>query len=430
MASYVPNASDPTEPTEARFVESAAAEFRTLKARGNRAIHFPDSDPESAVGDIPPAAERLGLYLAFDPVTGEPMAAASLPPSTPVSPFGASLVAALSDDAARTLLETLSTAEIMALLQAIPGRNKIMNGKADIAQRGATFAAIANAAYSLDRWIWSLVGAGVVTASQQADGPASAPEFPNSLRVAITTADAAIAAGDLAFIGQRIEGYNIRDLIGRSFTLSFWVRSSEVGAHSVALRNTGNDRSFIAPYTVNVANTWERKTITVTGGLPTAGTWDYTTGTGLKVDWVLAAGTTFHAVAASAWQTGNFLAVAGQVNCLDTIGNIFAITGVQLEVGTVATAFDHMLHSEELHMLERYFESSLGASVLTSIPRANDGIGSVSLYFRTRKRAVPAVGVTGGTTASISVDGFTWNTAPGVNGVVATNFTATAELAV
>lgn len=233
-------------------------------------------------------------------------------------------------------------------------RNKIINGKMEIAQRGTSFVSPATGVYTLDRFAYVASDtSALATVSQQADVPAG-NEFQSSLRVAITTADTSIAAGDLVTMRQLIEGYNARDLIGRTFTLSFWVRSSKTGVHCVGLRNSGVDRSWVAEYTVNAANTWEQKSITVSGGLITAGTWDWTTGIGLRVDWVLAAGSTFQSTAGS-WLSSSSLATSSQVNCLDTIGNIFAITGVQLEVGSVATPFEHRPFGMELALCQRYY---------------------------------------------------------------------------
>lgn len=232
-------------------------------------------------------------------------------------------------------------------------RNKIINGKMEIAQRGTSFAAIASGAYSLDRWVPFNTSAAVYTVSQQSDAP-SDNEFQNSLRVAITTADASIAAGDQVVLRQWIEGYNARDLIGRTFTVSFWVRSSKTGVHCVAPKNTGGDRSYVFEYTVSAANTWEKKTLTLNSGLITAGTWNWTNGQGLALDFTLAVGSTFQTTA-NAWQTGNFFATSNQVNCLDTVGNIFAITGVQLEVGSVATSFEHRPYGVELALCQRYY---------------------------------------------------------------------------
>jgi hypothetical protein len=273
-------------------------------------------------------------------------------------------------------------------------RNKIINGKMEIAQRGTSFAAIAGGSYTLDRYRYDATTSAVLTISQQSDVPSS-NEFQNSLRATVTpTADTSIAAGDFAIIQQPIEGYNARDLIGRTFTVSFWVRSSKTGTHCVALRNSGENRSYVAEYTVSAANTWEFKSFAVSGGLITAGTWDWTTGRGLSVAWVLAAGTTYQTTA-NTWQTGSFLATSAQVNVLDAVNNIFAITGVQLEVGGVATPFEHRTYGAELALAQRYYET--GDAVQTVKARESDGVRRAFVYYRVTKRASPTVTLSGAT---------------------------------
>ena len=290
-------------------------------------------------------------------------------------------------------------------------RNKIINGKMEIAQRGTSFAAIADGAYSVDRFKWDNTSAAVVTVSQQSDIP-SGNEFQNSLRVAVTTADASIAAGDIANIQQSIEGYNARDLVGRTFTLSFWVRSSKTGTHCLAFRNSGTDRSYIAEYSVSAVNTWEQKVITISGGLTTAGTWNWTNGAGLQVRWILAAGSTFQTTA-NTWQTGNFLATANQVNCLDTVGNIFAITGVQLEVGSVATPFEHRPYGAELALCQRYYwqsESIANGVLLFDLNGAAGGnqlVSAICGRLPVTMRASPTITVPAGTYTNVTGGSFT-----------------------
>jgi hypothetical protein len=228
----------------------------------------------------------------------------------------------------------------------------------EIAQRGGAFPAIASGAYSLDRWVFGNTSTAVGTVTQQADAPGN-NEFRSSFRYAVTTAKASIAAGDVCWINQRIEGYNIRDLVGKTFTLSFWVRSSKTGVHCVAFKNSGANRSFLAEYSINAANTWEYKTITVSGGLITAGTWDFANGLGLRVDFALACGATYQSTAGT-WQTGDFYATSNQANCLDATSNIFAITGVQLEVGSSATSFEHRPYGVELALCQRYLPAVTG----------------------------------------------------------------------
>ena len=118
--------------------------------------------------------------------------------------------------------------------------------------------------------------------TQSTDVPANSG-FSNSLRVSVSTADTSIAAGDYAVLDQVIEGYNVVDLVGVPFTLSFWVKSSKTGIHCFKLGNINGDRSYIAEYTISAANTWEKKIITISVGIPADGTWNYTNGAGLSV---------------------------------------------------------------------------------------------------------------------------------------------------
>ncbi len=246
----------------------------------------------------------------------------------------------------------ISYGNVVSTIANFPGRNKIINGKLDIAQRGSSFGAVTSGQYTLDRWVHFKTGAAVGSVAQSTGVPSS--EFQSSLLYDCTTADASVAAGDFVFLRQNLEGYNARDLIGRTFTLSFWVRSRKTGIHCVALGNSVADRTYVAEYTVNVSNTWEFKTITVTGGLITAGTWNWTTGLGLTVTFTLMAGSTFFTTA-NAWQTGNYLSTSNQVNCVDSVAESFRITGVQLEVGAVASPFEHRSYQQELAMCQRYF---------------------------------------------------------------------------
>lgn len=303
-------------------------------------------------------------------------------------------------------------------------RNVVINGAMEISQRGTSFAAIADAAYSVDRWIFGNSSAAVLTASQETDAPADSG-FINSLRLTVTTADAAIAAGDSCVISQRIEGYNIRRLLGEPVVVSFWVKSSKTGTHCIAMNNNGNDRSYVATYSITAANTWEYKQISVPSGLTTAGTWNYTNGIGLRLRFILAAGSTYQTTA-NTWQTGNFFCTSSQVNCLDNIGNVFAITGVQLEPGTVATPFERRSYGIEFALCQRYFEQ---ISVPNSQPLiCAQAVSSANAWggltpFKVTKRGVPSVAYSGtlvswnsaGTSAGGTIapygiweDGFNW----------------------
>lgn len=268
-------------------------------------------------------------------------------------------------------------------------RNKIINGDMAVAVRGSSFPAATG--YTVDRWIFTKDGATVVTVSKQA-GDLAVTSFNSSLRAAVTTADAAIAAGEYATLSQKVEGQNAVSLIGGPIVLSFWVRSAKTGTHCVALRNSGLDRSYVGEYTVSVANTFEYKSVVVTPGLITTGTWDFSTGVGVEVDFVLAAGTSRHTTAGS-WQTGGFIATANQVNVLDTVGNIFEITGVQLERGDKPTPFERRMNEDVLCKRYARLNGSLAgwSHTTTSINGAAVDFGPVPM------RAAPALTLVTGT---------------------------------
>ena len=291
----------------------------------------------------------------------------------------------------------MSKALISSNAQGSGMKNRIINGGMDISQRGTSFVSPADTTYSLDRWRLGHGTDGAFTITQASDAPSN-NEFQNSLRLTVTTADTSLGASQRLAMIQMIEGYNVRDLIGRTFTFSFWVRSTKTGIHCIALRNDGLDRSYVAEYTINTSNTWEYKTITIAGGLPTAGTWNYTNGAGLICQFSIANGSDQITATTAAWVVGNLTATSNQVNCLDTIGNIFAITGVQLEVGAVATPFEHRLFGAELALCQRYYEITEVGSAgpflcqeATDLPNRGSGVW----YFKVTKRAIQNVGFVG-----------------------------------
>lgn len=298
-------------------------------------------------------------------------------------------------------------------------KNYIMNGAMEIAQRGTSFVAAASSSYTVDRFQYVKSGTMVHTISQDTDVPTLAQAgyvFNNSLRFNLTTADTSIAAGDNAIFGQKIEGYNYASIAQKAFVLSFWVKATATGTYCVSFQNSVADRSYVAEYTVNSTATWEYKTISVTAP-PSAGTWDYTNGIGLMVNFVLAAGSTFQTTAGT-WQTGNFHATSNQVNGVNTGATDFRVTGVQLQEGSTATSFrlynDNF--ADELRACERFYEKSYILSAvpgsntaaervsITVIGRSGSGVGS-AVQFRTVKRAAPTMSLWNNTGTSNTV---TW----------------------
>jgi hypothetical protein len=231
-------------------------------------------------------------------------------------------------------------------------------------QRGTTFTSIATATYSADRMLTTYVSTVVTDVTQAADAPTvtqASIYSVNAYKIAVTTADAAIAAGDFYIATQRIEGYDFTNIAQRSFTLSFWVKAVKTGIYCVSFVNSGADRSYVAEYTINATNTWEFKTITVSAS-PSAGTWNYTNGIGLSVNFALAAGSTFQTTA-NAWQTGNFYSTSNQVNGLDSNTNTFQLALIQIEAGTVATPFEQRNEQEVLSSCQRYYQKTFAQGV-------------------------------------------------------------------
>ena len=239
-------------------------------------------------------------------------------------------------------------------------KNRIINGAMTIDQRnaGASVTVNADAAFfASDRFQAAGQGSdGVYTIQRSATAPAG---FANSIVATVTTADSSITASQQYNVQQHIEGLNTADLAfgtasAKTVTLSFWVRSSVTGTFSGAIRNAAADRSYPFSYTINAANTFEQKVVTIPGDQ--SGTWGVGTGIGLNVIWTLGAGTS-RLGPANAWAGANYQGVTGQTNLIATNGATWYLTGVQLEAGSTATSYDFRHHSVELAMCMRYYES-------------------------------------------------------------------------
>jgi hypothetical protein len=241
-------------------------------------------------------------------------------------------------------------------------------------QRGTSFAAPANATYLADRWEYGNTSAAVHTVSQSADAPtvAQAGRLTNHcLLVDCTTADAAVAAGDLVKIAQKVEGYNFIPLAQGAMAFQFWHRHTKTGTYCVSFVNSGVDRSYVAEYTQAVTDTWELATVIIPAS-PSAGTWNYTNGIGLSAAFALMTGSNYQ-TAAGAWQTGQFYGTSNQVNACDSTANNFRIALVQLEPGAVATSFESRPENLELALCQRYFWKTFNQGVAPA-----QGIGSTA----------------------------------------------------
>jgi len=242
------------------------------------------------------------------------------------------------------------------------GKNLVINGDMRIDQRlsGGSTTTI-NGYHSVDRWTLyggSLTGKG--TYGQNYGGVTPPAGFTNYWGWQTGASAYSVAAADLFSVFQPIEGYNVAHLgfgsVGASsITISFWVRSSLTGTFGAAVFNSSQNYNYPFGYTINAANTWEKKTVTISGA--TAGTWLTTNGIGLYINFEIASGSNWQG-ASGAWTTTNYHSVTGAVSVLGTANATWYITGVQLEAGSVATEFERRPYGTELNLCYRYFQKT------------------------------------------------------------------------
>ena len=284
--------------------------------------------------------------------------------------------------------------------QTINFRNIIINGDMSIAQRGTSFTGITATQYTLDRQRAGITTAGTWTISQSTDVP-SGQGFGYSLKYDCTTADASLGASDVVFNEQRVEGQNLQYLKkgtsnAESLTLSFWVKSNKTGTYITQLYDTDNTRQISKSYTINSADTWEKKTITFAGD--TTGAFVNDNLQSLRVRHWLVAGSDFTSgTLGTSWENVVSANTAvGQVNLADSTSNEWYITGVQLEAGTTASDFEFLPHDANLQRCQRYYfvkcDGSVSASQDIGVAfyyTSSDLRGSFS--FPTTMRAIPTL---------------------------------------
>ena len=278
--------------------------------------------------------------------------------------------------------------------------NRIINGDMRIDQRnaGAEVTQIVGTPYTVDRfYIYGSVTS-KFTAQQNAGSVTPPTGFINYLGMTSSSAYT-VGASESFQVISRIEGLNIADLgwgtaTAQTITLSFWVRSSLTGAFSGAIRNSAANRSYPFLYTVFTANTWEQKSVTIAGD--TSGTWLTTNGTGIIANFSLGVGTTSSGTA-GAWAAANYAAATGSTSVVGTSGATFYVTGVQLEVGSVATPFEHRQYGQELALCQRYYERKVvnvgggGQAVGHGFQMAATTTSQIFVYPAVYMRANPSV---------------------------------------
>jgi len=245
-------------------------------------------------------------------------------------------------------------------------RNIIINGAMQVWQRTTAATSAGNTYATVDRFAFGVNTDGAYTTEQSTDTPTGTGY---SLKAQVTTADTSISSGQYAYMYHEIEAQNLQHLLygtsaAKSITLSFWVKSNKTGIYTIILRKlSGTDCHLVYEYTIDSANTWEKKEITIS---PTAGSTSIiTTSTGaisndnargIQLGWNFAFGSNYNGATNNTWTTNtNHYATSNQVNWMDSTSNNFYLAEVQLEVGDTATPFEHRSFGEELALCQRYY---------------------------------------------------------------------------
>jgi len=241
-------------------------------------------------------------------------------------------------------------------------KNRIINGDMVIDQRnaGASVTQIAGVVYGVDRWYTFGTVTSKFTAQRNAGSVTPPDGFTNYWGI---TSSSAYTPGtsEQYIIVQAVEGFNVADLgwgtaNAKTVTLSFWVRSSLTGTFSGGLQNNDASRSYSFTYSIPVANTWTKISVTIAGD--TTGTWLTNSAVGVYVNFSMGTGSAFQSTV-NTWAAGNFKNVSGAVNLVATNGATFYITGVQLERNTTATPFEWIPFGTELALCQRYYWRSV-----------------------------------------------------------------------
>ena len=322
-------------------------------------------------------------------------------------------------DSTGTILDTTSTLDATKLSGTLPAlngasltgvagrKNMVINGAMQVAQRGTSATGIntdssATEGYrTIDRFIFGGNDSGVWTMTQDSDSPVG---FGSSMKLDCTTAKSSLDAGSYLYVLNRIEAQDLQQLgygtsSPQAITLSFWVKSPKTGTHYAELYHGDSSgsvkRKNSYAYTVSSANTWEKKSMTFAGDTGVNAIVN-DTGYGLMLIWYLAAGSNQQGGTNTNdnWHNTEANRTPGQVNCADSTSNNFYLTGVQLEVGSVATDFEHRSYGEELALCQRYYQFIQASGFMFGIGNGSARINAMRCPLSVPLRASPTVGNT------------------------------------
>ena len=258
-------------------------------------------------------------------------------------------------------------------------RNLIINGAMQVAQRATSATTVSGSGVydTIDRLkLWE-DSDGAYTSEQSSTAPDG---FATSVKFQVTTADTSLSSAQYACVAQIIEAQNLQQLAygtnaAKDITVSFYVRSNKTGTYCLCVEKNDSTRYlFVKEFTIDTADTWERKIITVppdSNIKASGGAIANNNGDGFRVFIFLASGSSYHGTN-NVWNTNtSYFTTSNQVNWLDSTSNNFYLTGMQLEVGDTATDFEHRTFGDELARCQRYFCRTYTYGTATGTATAN-----------------------------------------------------------
>ena len=292
--------------------------------------------------------------------------------------------------------ELAKMGEVLTNSQIGGRRNILINGGLQISQRGTDLNDVSHGDYCADRFQITKANTDqlVINYDQSTDTPDG---FSNSFKLSVGTVESAIDTNEYLMINQKIEAQNLQHLkygtsSAETLTLSFHVKSSVTGTYAISVFQQDASKYYSTTYTVNSANTWEYKTVKINGN--TSDIINNDNGSGLRLSWTLSSGSNFTSGSNDAWGASSNWAVGHNASWITTSSATFFLTGVQLEVGSQATPFEHRSFGEELALCQRYyFNPWLNAERRTyQVNGFRHGSGWIfSMNFPMTMRAAPTI---------------------------------------
>lgn len=292
---------------------------------------------------------------------------------------------------------------------ATPNRNMVINGAMNVAQRSTSETGVGglDGYFTVDRFDFDQnTNAGRMTLTQESDGPSG---FANCTKFACTTADTSLASGQHFVMRHLFEGQNLQRLKkgtadAEPITVSFYVKGNASATYACELNAPSRQISKL----FNVTTSWNR--IELNFPADTSGAIDDDNTVGMYMIWHFSAGsdTTGGTLNSSSWASSvEANRAAGISNFFDSTDRTFFITGVQMEVGSSATPFEHKTFAQDLHECERYYQRIAATSDaykrFGNLFAQSATLALVQIPLTQTLRAIPTI-VSTGTAANYGVE--------------------------